>query len=271
MAYPKKTALAAPAIEAVNASGIPVVKHQEKKDKGPQTRVYVIDSGGGIVFRIPQNEISIYDKEVGYNRAIRYCPNERSIFVDQQSANAVKSDVVFRDSMLAVTPEKPNLAAFLDAHPDNRANGGSIFRLLDSERKIEVELDSEFLVHDAVAMVREKSIDELIPVALSLGLDTNRNVKEIRYDLLREAKARPRQFIELFDNPIVKTRSVVMQAVDFQILNSKKDGMFWFDSNSLIVSTPAGLDSVEIMTQFCMTDKGLPVFEKLKEELSRLG
>jgi len=119
--------------------------------------------------------------------------------------------------------------------------------------------------------VREKSIDELIPVALSLGVDTDRNIKEIRYDLLREAKARPRQFIELFDNPIVKTRSVVMQAVDFQILNSKKDGMFWFDSNSLIVSTPAGLDSTEVMTQFCMTDKGSPVFEKLKEELSRLG
>lgn len=271
MAYQKKTALAAPAIEAVNASEIPVVKRQDKKDKGPQTRIYVIESGGGIVFRIPQNEISIYDRETGYNRAIRYCPNERSIFADQQSANAIKSDVVFRDGMLAVGPEKPNLAAFLDAHPDNLANGGGIFRLLDTERKIEVELDSEFLVHDAVAMVREKSIDELIPVALSLGLDTDRNVKEIRYDLLREAKARPRQFIELFDNPIVKTRSVVMQAVDFQILNSKKDGMYWFDSNSLIVSTPAGLDSTEIMTQFCMTDKGSPVFEKLKEELSRLG
>jgi hypothetical protein len=126
-------------------------------------------------------------------------------------------------------------------------------------------------MHDAVALVREKSIDELIPVALSLGVDTDRNIKEIRYDLLREAKARPRQFIELFDNPIVKTRSVVMQAVDFQILNSKKDGMFWFDSNSLIISTPAGLDSTEVMTQFCMTDKGSPVFEKLKEELSRLG
>ena len=271
MAYQKKTALAAPAIEALNASEIPVVKRQEKKDKGPQTRLYVIESGAGIVFRISQNEVAVYDKEVGYNRAIRYCPNERSIFVDQQSANAVKSDIVFREGMLAVTPDKPNLASFLDAHPGNFANGGAIFRLVDDDKKVEVELDSEFLVHDAVAMVREKGIDELIPVALSLGLDTNRNVKEIRYDLLREAKARPRQFIELFDNPIVKTRSVVMQAVDFQILNSKKDGMFWFDSNSLIVSTPAGLDSTEVMTQFCMTDKGSPVFEKLKEELSRLG
>ena len=270
MAYQKKTALAAPAIEALNASEIPVVKRQQK-EKGPQMRVYVIDSGGGIVLRIPQNEVVIYDKKEGYNRSIRYCPNERSIYVDQQSSNAVRSDVVFREGMLVVQPDQPNLAAFLDAHPSNKANGGGLFRLVDSERKIEVELDSEFLIHDAVAMVREKTIDELIPVALSLGLETDRNIKEIRYDLLREAKARPRQFIELFDNPIVKTRSVVMQAVDFQILNSKKDGMFWFDSNSLIVSTPAGLDSTEVMTQFCMTDKGSPVFEKLKEELSRLG
>ena len=270
MAYQKKTAPAAPAIEAVNASQIPVVQRQ-KKDKGPQVKVYVIDSGGGIVFRIPQNEIAIFDEKAGYNRAIRYCPNERSIFVDEQSSNAIKSDVVFRDGMLMVPVDKPNLAAFLDAHPENKANGGGVFRLMDTERKVEVELDTEFLVHDAVALVREKSIDELIPVALSLGHNTDRSVKEIRYDLLWEAKSRPRQFIELFDNPIVKTRSVVMQAVDFQILNSKKDGMFWFDSNSLIVSTPAGMNSVEVMTQFCMTDKGLPVFEKLKEELSRLG
>ena len=151
----------------------------------------MIDSGGGIVFRISQNEVAIFDAEVGYNRAIRYCPNERSIFVDEQSTNAVKSDVVFRDAMLMVSLDKPNLAAFLDKHPDNRANGGGVFRLLDTEKKVEVELDVEFLVHDAVALVREKGIDELIPVAMSLGFDTNRTVKEIRYDLLWEAKARP--------------------------------------------------------------------------------
>jgi len=237
MAYQKKSDLSAPAVEAVNSSAIPVVKRQ--KDKAPQQKVYVIDSGGGIVFRISQNEVAIFDAEVGYNRAIRYCPNERSIFVDEQSTNAVRSDVVFRDGMLIVPLDKP--------------------------------LDVEFLVHDAVALVREKSIDELIPVALSLGFDTNRTVKEIRYDLLWEAKARPRQFIEMFDNPIVKTRSVIMQAVDFQILKAKKDGMYWLDSNSLITSTPAGMDSVEVMTQFCMTDRGIPVFEKLRDELSKLS
>lgn len=269
MAYQKKSDLSAPAVEAVNSSAIPVVKRQ--KEKAPQQKVYVIDSGGGIVFRISQNEVAIFDTDAGYNRAIRYCPNERSIFVDEQSTNAVKSDVVFRDAMLMVSLDKPNLAAFLDKHPDNRANGGGVFRLLDTEKKVEVELDVEFLVHDAVALVRDKSVDELIPVAMSLGFDTNRTVKEIRYDLLWEAKARPRQFIEMFDNPIVKTRSVIMQAVDFQILKAKKDGMYWLDSNSLITSTPAGMDSTEVMTQFCMTDRGIPVFEKLRDELSKLS
>jgi hypothetical protein len=59
--------------------------------------------------------------------------------------------------------------------------------------------------------------------------------------------------------------------MDFQIISARGDGMYWYDSGRIIVSTPAGMDSVEVMTQFCMTDKGLPVTEELKKELSKIA
>ena len=70
------------------------------------------------------------------------------------------------------------------------------------------------------------------------------------------------------DNPQVKTRSAVMQAVDFQILRNSSEGMYWFDSNRLIVSTPAGMDSVDVMTRFCLTEKGAPVYEQILARLN---
>jgi len=62
----------------------------------------------------------------------------------------------------------------------------------------------------------------------------------------------------------------VKKAVDFQLLNSREDGMYWFDSNRLIIATPVGQDTVSVMTQFCLTEKGGTVYETLKEELHKL-
>ena len=86
-----------------------------------------------------------------------------------------------------------------------------------------------------------------------------------------EAKNNPTGFVKMFDNPAVRTRSAIMQASDFQILDNRSDGMYWFDSGRLIVSTPAGMDSVDVMTRFCLTEKGAPVYEQILERLESIA
>ncbi len=172
--------------------------------------------------------------------------------------------------MLFVPVEKPNLLEFLLKHPDNTANGGSLFEMIDKSRSAEEELEREFTQFDAVSMVRDKDISELLPVAMFLGINTKRKSAEIRRDLLMDAKKNPTRFVELFDNPQVKCKSAVMQAVDFQIVKEKADGMYWFDSNRLIITAAAGLDPVDVMSRFCLTEKGAPVYDRLLEELDRL-
>ena len=230
---------------------------------------FKIISGGGIVCPIKTN-VTVFDKEHNKVRQIRYAPNEPSIYVEEQSEHAQREHIVFRDKMLFVPVEKPNLLEFLMKHPDNRVNGGSLFEMIDKSRSAEEELEREFTQFEAIGMVRDKDISELLPVAMFLGINTNRKSAEIRRDLLMDAKKNPTRFVELFDNPQVKCKSAVLQAVDFQLLNKKEDGMYWFDTNRLIVTAAAGLDPVDVMTRFCLTEKGAPVYDRLIEELDRL-
>jgi hypothetical protein len=234
-------------------------------------RIYEISRGGGVVTILRQKEIQIYDEESGQIRNLRYCPRENSPYVDEQSENSVREAVIFRDGRLLVPKEKPNLMKFLDLHPENEANGGHLFKLIDDKKDAEQELAKEFSQSEAIMMVREKDIQDLLPVAIYYGININRATSEIRYDLLQTAKKNPTGFIQAFDSPEVTTRAMITQAGDYQIINLKKSGVYWFDSNQMIVSVPAGMEPVDVMTRFCLTEKGAAVLSTLEDKLEKLG
>ena len=266
---PKK--VVAEAKPEVKTSTPKKTKTVQRKTKAPTHRIYEIKSGGGVVYMLPSKGITIYDEEKGTVREMRYCENEPSIWVDEQSENALRRPVMFREGRLLVPKERPNLMEFLDKHPYNQSNGGGVFYLVDTEVDADKELEKEFAVTDAVAMVRDTEIGDLLPVALFYNINVDRPTSEIRFDLLKEAKSNPSRFIEAFDNPMVRARSVVKQANDYQIINLKSDGCYWFDSNRLIVAVPAGHTAIEVMTRFCMTEKGAAVFATLEESLEKLS
>ena len=234
-------------------------------------RIYEISRGGGVVTILRQKEIQIYDEESGQIRNLRYCPRENSPYVDEQSENSVREAVIFRDGRLLVPKEKPNLMKFLDLHPENEENGGHLFKLIDDKKDAEQELAKEFSQSEAIMMVREKDIQDLLPVAIYYGININRATSEIRYDLLQTAKKNPTGFIQAFDSPEVTTRAMITQAGDYQIINLKKSGVYWFDSNQMIVSVPAGMEPVDVMTRFCLTEKGAAVLSTLEDKLEKLG
>ena len=233
--------------------------------------VYEIPKGGGIAFLIQQRGITVYDEKKDTIRQIRYCPNENSIWVDEQSENAKKEAVVFRDGKLVVAKNKPNLKAFLDAHPQNMANGGDTFRIMDETKKAQDVLDTEFSQIDAIAAVRDRDIQELLPVAIFYGVNIDRSTADIRFDLLKIAKKSPGAFLKAFDSPQVVARSVIRQAADYQIIDLREEGAYWFDSNGLIVSAPVGQTAIDVMTRFCLTEKGASVLSTLEERLERLA
>ena len=237
----------------------------------PRNRVYKIASGGGVVHLLRTKNITFYDEDSNSVREIRYCPNENSIWVDEQSSNAKKEPIIFRDGNLIVRKDQPNLAAYLEKHPSNKKNGGSLFGEVLPDKKAEMTLESEFKTHDAVALVRDRDIQDLLAVAMYFGIGINRKSSEIKFDLLKKAKASPSDFIEAFDSPMVKTRATVYQSSEYQIINLKNDGGYWYDTNRLIVANPTGQDCLDTMTRFCLTERGATVLSSLEDQLSNIG
>jgi hypothetical protein len=242
----------------------------EEKERDNKNVEYIIDRKAGIAYLVKQTNVTVYDKERDTVRTMRYCPNEPSIWMDEQSSNAVRGSIVFRSGRLFVRAEQPNLRKFMELHPDNELNGGNVFRIVDKTKDAEEELVKEFEVYDAVSKVRDTDITDLIPVAMFFGVNTSAKSSEIRHNLLRIAKRSPQNFIEAFDSPQVKTRAMVQQCFDYQILTSKSNGCYWHDSNKLIVSTPAGMDTLDVMTRFCLTEKGSLVLDRIESELAKL-
>ena len=232
---------------------------------------YEITKGGGVVFMLPQKGVTVYDKENDTVREIRYCPNEPSVFVAEQSENAVRESVIFERGKLFVPRQKPNLKKFLELHPANKENGGSIFKIVDKKKDAREELEKEFLVSDAVSIVRDRDINDLLAIALYYGVNINAATSEIRYNLLRIAKSKPKEFLQSLDSPEVTCRSTIKQASDYQIISLKANGVYWFDANTLIVSVPVGQDPTDTMVRFCLTEKGASTLSLIEERLDKLS
>lgn len=243
----------------------------KRKEVVNQNAEYELLRKTGIVYMLPQKGVTVYDEEKDTVRELRYCPNEPSVWRDEQSENATRQSVIFRDGKIFVPKSQPNLRVFLEKHPLNTANGGKMFRLVDKKRDAEVQLKKEFALTDAIAMVRDKDIQELLPVAMYFGVNINASVSDIRYNLLQIAKKKTAEFVESFDSPQVRTRSLLQQAADYQMVKMTKDSVKWFDTNQMIVSVPVGQEPIDVFTRFCLTEKGASVLSTLEERLERLA
>tara|TARA_R110002049_G_scaffold203531_2_gene374087 strand:+ start:445 stop:1293 length:849 start_codon:yes stop_codon:yes gene_type:complete len=267
----KETIVESATLEAPIKASTKKKRTIKRKEEVGRAAEYEITKGGGVVFMLPQKGVTIYDKENDTVREIRYCPNEPSIYVDEQSENAIKQSVIFELGRIFVPKEKPNLNKFLELHPANKINGGNIFKLVNKKKDAEQELEREFLVSDAISIVRDKEINDLLPIAMYYGININAATTEIRYNLLRIAKSKPKDFLQSLDSPEVTCRSSIKQASDYQILATRENGVYWFDSNALIVSVPVGQDSIDTMVRFCLTEKGASTLSLIEEKLDKLS
>lgn len=265
---------AQPKAETTAVAEAPVAKKTlpiKRKEVVNQNAEYELLRKSGVVYMLPQKGVTVYDEEKDSVRELRYCPNEPSVWRDEQSENATRQSVIFREGKLFVPKSQPNLRIFMEKHPFNSENGGNMFQLVDKKRDAEKELQKEFLLTDAVSMVRDKDIQDLLPVAMYFGVNINTSVSDIRFNLLRIAKTKTQEFIESFDSPQVKTRSILQQASDYQIIKLNKDSVKWFDTNQMIVSVPVGQDPLDVIARFCLTEKGASVLSMLEDRLERLA
>jgi hypothetical protein len=257
-----------PAKSTATEVASPTKSFKIKREEKVPTAVEYRSRTGGNTLLLNTRGILHWDEEMGYNREMRYCAAEKSIFKDEQSPNAVKSPIVFRLGVLLTRDRDVLLRDFLDRHPENEANGGTgFYKVKSNKEQVGVDIKKEFAVMDAIGLLREKALDDLLSVAISFSIDIDRSVDEIKYDLLQKAKKSPRTFIEAFDNPVVQMKAKIKQAESLNIIKLSEDAVKWFDTNKLIVSVPAGMDPMDVFVRYCLTEAAAPTVAEMERQL----
>ena len=269
---PKKaeTQEAAPVAEAPKPKA---KKNLAIKQKISQSRscTYEALKNKGVAFMLMTKELRVYDEGTDSIKIARYCPNEDSIWKEDQSEISKVEPIVFRNGFLTVRADQPNLRKFLDIHPSNVANGGNMFKKIDNKVNSEKEIEKEFEIFDAISLVKNSELNDLLAVALFFKINIDRPVSEVKFDLLKVAKKNPTQFVKSFDDPVVKCKATIRQALEYQIIKTDKSSVRWYDSNGLIASVPHGQDPVDILARFCLTEKGASTYASIQDELERIA
>ena len=220
-------------------------------------------------------EMTLVMKSKNKDKAYQQSYNDLVSFINKHSTSETAKDIGKKEKQIKEDYKKFNEETKVDVAPIaakySKQSQPDLFKKVDKKSDAEAELKREFALSEAVSIVRDKEINDLLPIAMYFKVDINKPVSEIRYDLLNIAKKKTKEFMEAFDSPQVQVRSTIQQAADYQIIKIKQDGCYWFDANTLIVANPVGQNTIDTMVRFCLTEKGASVLSSLEERLDKLA
>ena len=242
------------------------------------------DDRSGLSFMLKtgkNGDLLVFDEDKGYNRAIRYCPNEKSIFIEEQSQHALVVPIIFESGYLEVDAKDQTLQKFLDAHPDNLANKGVWFEQVDEEKEAKESIELDEKIIDIKQAIRNKlkeddgifQVEAAVAVVLDSVDEASRMGKEeMKRVLYQEVDINPHYFMDeegnvtIFNDDTVTRKYFVLRAIKDGIIkkSANERSMLWTKDNTVIASAPIGLKLVEYFADFLGTDDGLLVAEEIK-------
>lgn len=217
----------------------------------------------------------IYDPITNQNRKIRYAPGEKSIFVDEQSENVKVSSIVFKNGTLMVRKTQPHLYEYMmacNANSDNPNRTGTkrgVFRLKDSSKDIVNNMQFAEKQMEAMNLVFNLDEEKLLAHAMVMGININRGLQEIKYDLKIMAEKDPAKFIEEFNDPKAEKKYHILLAEDYDIIGHDHYEYFWkrAGQKQTIVNIPIGKNPIDYFVNFLYEKDGEVVYSQILKEL----
>ena len=121
----KKVEVEQPQIKETVVETAPVVKQTTQRIKPKnewelKDRIYYLKGNKKPLSRMIRSaNIYHFDEDLGYERELKYCENQRTCFVDEMKGDQRLEHVVFRNGMLIIPKEKTVLQKLLSLyHPD---------------------------------------------------------------------------------------------------------------------------------------------------------
>ena len=222
------------------------------------------------------NNLTVYDEKEDVLRAIKHCPNEKSLYVDQQSKHSVVEPIIFVNGIYHVPKKRAQTQDFLLMHPSR----GIIFELVDEGKDAQELLDVEDLILDMKAEVRKRAKKEggIEEIRVLVGVLTNDvahaaqmsapELKVAMYDLIESNYERflnDDGEISIFDDTEITRTAIAQHAFLSGVVSLSPDAkqVIWGDTKKPICSIPIGKAHEEYFAQFLGTEDGVLVAKEI--------
>jgi hypothetical protein len=220
-----------------------------------------------VVYKIKTRGILWFDKEKGYEREIKYCANQKTIFVDEMKGDQRLDHISFRDGKLFVPKEKQTLQIFLAHHPHN----GSKFIEYNPVAIAEDDLDVLELEIEALNTARTLDVDHAEAILRSeIGNEVSKMTsKELKRDLLLFARNNPNLFLELANDENINVRNMGIKAVENNIikLSSDQRTFTWGSTDRKLITVPFDENPYSALAAWFKTDEGVEVYQTIEKKL----
>ena len=209
-----------------------------------------------------------FDEKEGYERELKYCENQQTIFVDEMKGDQRLSHIIFRSGALHVTKEKTVLQKLLSLyHPEF----GVTYYEWKPEAKAADEID--VLEMEIAALNAAKNLDidmaeAVLRVEVGSGV-SSMSSKEIKRDLLLYAKRNPRLFLELVNDENVVLRNFGIKATEMGILKLSSDQrtFSWGSNDRKLMNVPFDEHPYSALAAWFKTDEGMEIYSNIEKRL----
>ena len=220
----------------------------------------------------------IFDPITGENRKIRYVPGETSIFADEQPENArMREPIAFYNGYIFVDHTNPTLKKYLDTCNANGSNPHRIksknimFKVRDNEKSAKDKISKVNDTMDAVQAALKMPLNELIGYAKVLGVNTDKSVDEIRWDMKIQAEKNPKGFLAGMNDPRTEMKQLLLMAQESGIIRMDKKAITWVSSGNTICVPAIGTKPIDRMVDFCSEGEGEQIYAEIERRLQALN
>ena len=251
-------------------------KRVEKKNKTLEDgweikdRVYKLTGSKKPLTRsIKSANIHWFDEEAGYERELKYCQNQRTVFVDEMKGDQRLEHVVFRNGMLIVEREKTILQKLLSLyHPDRD-------KMFYEEKPVQNAIgEIAWIEMEIEALNAAQSIDiDMAEAIMRVEIGSkvsDMSSKELRRDLLLYAKRNPQLFLELVNDENVILRNFGIKATEMGILKLSPDNrtFTWASNDRKLMNVPFDEHPYSALAAWFKTDEGMEIYSNIEKRLN---
>ena len=209
-----------------------------------------------------------FDEEKGYERELKYCENQRTVFVDEMQGEQRLSHIIFRNGILFVPKEKTVLQKLLSIYHPMR---DVIYTELKPEVKAAEEVDVLELEIEALNAAKNIDIDIAEAVMrVELGSKvSDMSSKELKRDLLLYAKKNPQLFLDLVNDENVVLRNFGIRATEMGILKLSPDQrtFSWGSNDRKLMNVPFDEHPYSALAAWFKTDEGMEIYSNIEKRL----